>query len=93
MNASMPPAGPPQTPPGWYPDPGGLLLQRWWSGQGWTDRTQPLAQTPQAELAGICKTWLRNGGIIAATIVVAVVIIAAFPTPAPARPGHASPAR
>ncbi|OBG23491.1 hypothetical protein A5765_18830 [Mycolicibacterium celeriflavum] len=27
-------------PAGWYPDPGGADLQRWWDGSVWTDRTR-----------------------------------------------------
>jgi len=34
-----PPAGP---PPGWYLDPGGLQVLRWWDGRQWGPQTQPL---------------------------------------------------
>ncbi len=27
--------------PGWYPDPAGSALQRWWDGTAWTATTQP----------------------------------------------------
>ncbi len=27
--------------PGWYPDPAGSTLQRWWDGTAWTATTQP----------------------------------------------------
>lgn len=31
----------PQGPPaGWYPDPGGQPVQRWWDGTTWTEHTQ-----------------------------------------------------
>jgi hypothetical protein len=33
------PAGP---PPGWYLDPGGLQVLRWWDGRQWGPQTQPL---------------------------------------------------
>jgi hypothetical protein len=39
-------ASPPGSPPGWYPDPGGQPVQRWWSGTGWTGATQPFPQAP-----------------------------------------------
>ena len=29
----------PVAPPGWYPDPGGLRLRRWWDGGRWTHHT------------------------------------------------------
>ena len=34
-----PPAGP---PPGWYLDPGGQQVLRWWDGRQWAPHTQPL---------------------------------------------------
>jgi len=44
--ASMPqaPAGP---PPGWYNDPGGMPVLRWWDGQQWGPHTQPLPGAPE----------------------------------------------
>lgn len=32
-------ANPFGSPPGWYPDPGGQTLQRWWNGTTWTNAT------------------------------------------------------
>jgi hypothetical protein len=31
----------PNAPAGWYSDPGGSPLQRWWNGKTWTDSTRP----------------------------------------------------
>ena len=41
-------ASPPGSPPGWYPDPGGQPLQRWWNGTMWTGATRSLPQAPTA---------------------------------------------
>lgn len=32
--------------PGWYPDPSGQPLMRWWDGVTWTDQTQPTQAPP-----------------------------------------------
>jgi len=32
----------PSIPPGWYPDPHGLPIQRWWDGGNWSASTAPL---------------------------------------------------
>ena len=42
----------PQTvPAGWFPDPNGQPVSRWWDGTAWTDHVQPLP-TPAARSAG-----------------------------------------
>lgn len=38
-----PPPPPPSVPAGWYPDPNGQPLQRYWDGAAWTDHTAPQA--------------------------------------------------
>ncbi len=35
------PVAPPATPPGWYPDPAGQPVQRYWDGATWTAFTHP----------------------------------------------------
>jgi Protein of unknown function (DUF2510) len=50
-----PPAGPPA---GWYPDPNGLQVMRWWDGRQWGTQTQPMPsagqepQRPDPDLRG-----------------------------------------
>ena len=39
-----PPAGPPA---GWYPDPNGLQVMRWWDGRQWSPQTQPIPAAGQ----------------------------------------------
>jgi hypothetical protein len=46
-SGGMPPAG-------WYPDPYGAPVERWWDGTGWTEHTnspQPIAPEPAAPAA------------------------------------------
>ena len=40
--APVPP--PPTVPAGWYPDPNGATIQRYWDGTTWTDHTAPIPQ-------------------------------------------------
>lgn len=43
VSTQQAPAGP---PPGWYNDPEGNPVQRWWDGTQWTAHSQPLAAVP-----------------------------------------------
>lgn len=36
---------PPNAPPGFYRDPAGLQLERWWDGTQWTEETRPQGET------------------------------------------------
>lgn len=38
----QPPQDPHQPPPGWYIDPGGQQVLRWWDGRQWAAHTQPM---------------------------------------------------
>lgn len=40
------PPPPPAVPAGWYPDPNGSAIQRYWDGGAWTEHTAPLAAPP-----------------------------------------------
>ncbi len=76
------PAGP---PPGWYPDPSGLVGQRWWDGQQWTDQTRPLTMSsdwrawftwsPKAQTVGrvvACAAALCAAGAV--LVIVALLV-------------------
>jgi hypothetical protein len=60
VTSSPPP--PPSVPAGWYPDPRGARLQRYWNGTAWTEHTAPLTLQPVpvprrcAQIAGIIRT-------------------------------------
>ena len=41
--ATPPTPPPPPVPAGWYPDPNGAPLQRYWDGSAWTENTAPAA--------------------------------------------------
>ncbi|WP_440712091.1 DUF2510 domain-containing protein [Gordonia sp. FQ] len=41
--AAAPVPPPPAVPAGWYPDPNGAPLQRYWDGAAWTEHTAPQA--------------------------------------------------
>lgn len=59
---AQPPETPPGPPPGWYPDPAGLRVLRWWDGTRWGPQTQSLPpQEPAAQ-------GTQPGGPQAATV-------------------------
>jgi uncharacterized RDD family membrane protein YckC len=82
--SSPPPPQPSLPPPGWYPDPSGQLLQRWWDGVRWTEHVAtPPPPSPHnrqhqvalgsgpAELAG---WWRRFGGYVLDVLIVDVPV-------------------
>ncbi|MET1043805.1 MAG: DUF2510 domain-containing protein [Microbacteriaceae bacterium] len=42
-------------PAGWYPDPLGTMLLRWWDGASWTDRVEQ--RRPEIQLAPGAVDW------------------------------------
>ena len=48
LSGPQPPQDPRQPPPGWYLDPGGQQVLRWWDGRQWGPHTQPMPG-PQQE--------------------------------------------
>jgi hypothetical protein len=102
---SQPPFDPHLPKPGWYQDPGGQQVLRWWDGRQWSQHTQPLpdpsppsflAPQPQPEGRSRPRRGSHRIRIAAAVIgglAVALIVIAALSGshPAPASsPGIAA---
>jgi hypothetical protein len=68
--------GQPGWPPGWYPDPDGQPVLRWWDGGDWTDDTRLLPAARTAPPAGDPAGRYRGYFVLA----VAGVIIGGFST-------------
>lgn len=47
---------PEQIPAGWYPDEADSAIQRWWSGEGWTEHTRATPQSAPPLLEGAPQT-------------------------------------
>ena len=73
--------GPASTAPGWYRDPSGSPLERWWNGAAWSEATRPAYPPPAQYVApmpyrsGFQALAPRNG---AATAGLALGIICMF---------------
>jgi hypothetical protein len=57
--------------PGWYPDPDGTGMPRYWNGMAWTDhKVAPAPCSPELPKK---QKWLFLGGVIAGILVLAAV--------------------
>lgn len=63
--------GPPEVPPGWYPDPGGSPGRRWWDGRAWSQDTRPAQPPNTEEQAGESRRRRRTGWLVALGMVIA----------------------
>ncbi|MFK8909242.1 DUF2510 domain-containing protein [Streptomyces sp. YS-3] len=69
------------TPPGWYPDPGTPLLERWWDGTAWTGHTRapgrPAAvpPAPTVPLGAVAPHDRPRGRGPAAVVAVAAAVL------------------
>jgi hypothetical protein len=63
--------GTPQAAPGWYPDPAGSPVQRWWDGTAWSPATQEYAPSYVPAVPAIRNTRATAGlvlGIVAMVV-------------------------
>lgn len=60
-------------PPGWYPDPAGAPLQRYFDGKQWTDQLAPGPATPPASPPG--PQGRKRGLVVLAGAVVAAMLV------------------
>lgn len=63
--------GGPVISPGWYPDPGGTQLSRWWDGYRWTGWTAPTVSKPWG-------VWAWVGFVAAVLLSTAASAVAAM---------------
>lgn len=54
-------------PPGWYPDPSGEPMQRWWDGAQWTPHTQGWPGPPRQRSTAWLATALGGGAAFVGT--------------------------
>jgi uncharacterized RDD family membrane protein YckC len=73
------PPPPPEWPPrGWYSDPSGQPLVRWWDGQAWTEHTSTFEflQQPQGQFSNVSGSlagwWRRAGGNLLDALILGV---------------------
>lgn len=69
--------------PGWYTDPAGAPLDRWWDGAGWTQYVQPAGtRAYQAEMLRLARRGSAAGTlariVIGLIIAVLLVVLLAF---------------
>ncbi|MFI1101418.1 DUF2510 domain-containing protein [Streptomyces melanogenes] len=70
------------TPPGWYPDPGTPVLERWWDGTAWTGHTRAAGQPavppspPTVPLGPVAPRPRGRGPVVAVAAAAAVLVTA-----------------
>lgn len=78
MSTHPSPESPDNPPAGWYPDPYGQPVTRYWDGNTWTDQTGPFAAPPLGAALAMQATVDSYGNPVSSSSRLAAALLCAF---------------